>query len=322
MNPGLSTTSKKPDGAVPRSVKQGNTLKLLNKNKYLLMMFLPTLLFFVIFCYLPMYGLVISFQDYIPGNGFLEGPWVGFKHFTAFFDSIFFWRLIKNTFLLGLYTTLFSFPFAIIFAVFLMQVRRARAKKIVQTVSYIPHFMSLVVVIGMTYNMLSPSGGVINTIISNLGGQPIDFFNDSSWFRPIYIITEIWQSFGWDAIIYISAISGISLSLYEAADIDGVTSFQKIIHITIPQILPTVMIMLVLRLGNIMSVGYEKIILMYNPSIYDVSDVISTYTYRRGILNNELSFASAVGFFNSIINFLFLLGANKFSRKLTGNSLW
>lgn len=203
-----------------------------------------------------------------------------------------------------------------------MQVRRARAKKIVQTVSYIPHFMSLVVVIGMTYNMLSPSGGVINTIISNLGGQPIDFFNDSSWFRPIYIITEIWQSFGWDAIIYISAISGISLSLYEAADIDGATSFQKIIHITIPQILPTVMIMLVLRLGNIMSVGYEKIILMYNPSIYDVSDVISTYTYRRGILNNELSFASAVGFFNSIINFLFLLGANKFSRKLTGNSLW
>lgn len=299
-----------------------SVLKKLNKNKYLLMMFLPVLTYFIIFYYIPMYGLIISFQDYLPGKNFLAGPWVGFKHFETFFHSMFFGRVVKNTFLLSLYTTIFSFPIPIIFAVMLMELKQGIVKKFVQTVSYLPHFISLVVVVGMLCNMLSPSGGVINNVLAGMGIQNIDFLNQSVWFRPIYVLSDVWQNFGWDAIIYIAAISGISLSLYESADMDGATNFQKIIHITIPQIMPTIIIMLILRMGSIMSVGYEKVILLYNPSIYDVSDVISSYTYRRGILMTDLSFASAVGFFNSVVNFLLLVSFNKLGKKFTETSLW
>jgi putative aldouronate transport system permease protein len=257
------------------------------------MMLLPVLLYFVIFSYVPMYGVIIAFQDYLPGKSFFSSPWVGFKHFRDFFESIYFFRTIKNTFLLSIYSMIWGFWVPIAFALFLNELKDGRIKRFIQTVSYLPHFISLVVVIGMMKMFLDPSNGVINVRIGAFGGGRIDFFSSSEWFRTLYIASDIWQSFGWSSIIYLAALSGVDPTLYESADIDGASRLQKMFNITLPSLLPVTILLLILSLGNLMGVGFEKVILMYNPAVYDVSDIISTYTYRKGILEANYSYGTA-----------------------------
>lgn len=297
-------------------------LKHAQRDKFLLLLFMPVFIYYIIFHYIPMYGVIIAFKDYLPGQGFMESEWVGLKWFKQFFGSFYFKRLIRNTFLLSLYDLLWGFPVPIIFALMLNEVKDGWFKRTTQTVSYLPHFISVVVVVGMLFNFLSPTSGIVNKFVMMLGREPISFLNDPKWFRTIYVASSVWQSFGWNSIVYLAAITSIDPQLYEAAKIDGCNRLQQILYITIPGILPTVIILLILRVGSLLNVGYQKIILMYNPATYEVADVISTYVYRRGILGAEYSFAAAVGLFNSVVNFVFLWITNRLSKKTADISLW
>ena len=291
------------------------------RNKYIYLMAVPVLLFYFIFSYGPMYGLIIAFKNYNPHNGFWGSPWVGFKWFNEFFQSFYFTRIIKNTFLISIYDILWSFPAPIILALMLNEVKKRSFKKTVQTLTYLPYFISLVVVCGILIDFTG-SKGVINSVLSSFGFEPRNLLGDASLFRTIYIGSGIWQSAGWGSIIFLAALSGIDPALYEASIIDGANRWKQLLHVTIPGIMPTIIILLILRLGAIMGVGYEKIILLYNPMTYSTADVISTYVYRKGILEASYSFSTAIGLFNSVINFVFLIVANKISSKLTDTSLW
>jgi putative aldouronate transport system permease protein len=297
-------------------------LRALKRDKALLLIISPVLLYYAIFHYIPMYGITIAFKSFTLSGKLFEGTWVGFKYFKEFFSSVYIWRLLRNTILISLYSILWSFPVPILFALALNEIKQGFFKRFVQTVSYLPHFISVVIVIGMLIRFVSPRDGVINMIIKLLGHKGINFMNEPKYFRTMYITTGIWQSFGWNSIIYIAALTGIDPQLYEAAIIDGANRIKKIINITIPCILPTIIILLILALGGLFSVGFEKIILMYNPVTYEVADVISTYTYRRGILDAQYSFGAAVGLFNSAINFIILLIFNSISKKVTNIALW
>lgn len=292
------------------------------RDKYLHFLILPTVIYFIIFCYVPMYGVIIAFKDFSFAKGILHSPWIGFKNFEDFFDSVFFFRLIKNTIILSLSTVIISFPIPILFALLLNEVKLKKFRNTIQTISYFPHFVSIVIVVGMMHVLLSPEGGLVNALLSKLGMEPISFMQSSQWFRPLYILSGIWQGFGWSSIIYLAALTSVSPELYESAQLDGASRFQQIIHISIPSILPIVIILLILALGGMMSVGYEKILLMYNPGIYDVSDVISTYVYRKSILGGEFSFGTAIGLFNNIINFILIIIFNYISKKVSHTSLW
>ena len=249
-------------------------------------------------------------------------PWVGLKWFEQFFGSYFAGRLIRNVLLLNIYSLLWGFPLPILFALLLNEVKNGIFKRVVQTISYMPHFISVVVVVGMVFSFLSVNGGIVNVMLEHLGIEPINFMSEPKWFRTIYIASGVWQSFGWGSIIYLAALSGIDTEQYEAARIDGANRIQQIVHITIPGILPTVIILLILQCGRMMSVGYEKIILMYNTATYEVADVISTYVYRNGILGGEFSFSTAVDLFNNVCNCLLLVTINWISRKVSDISLW
>jgi len=292
------------------------------RDKVLLIMMVPVVAYFLVFAYTPMVGVVIAFQRFKPGGGFFSGEWVGFRYFTEFFESMYFTRLIRNTLLISLYSLIWGFPLPIIFALMLNDIRQAKFKRFVQTVSYLPHFISVVIVVGMMFNLFSTQGGVINMLLSRFGVSPIRFMTSSRYFRTMYIGSGIWQSFGWSSIIYLAALSGIDMEQYEAARIDGANKFKQMIHVTLPGIRPTVILLLILNLGSIMGVGYEKIILMYSPATYEVADVISTYVFRRGLQDAQYSFGAAVGLFNSVINFMFLIIVNKISKKLSSISLW
>lgn len=294
----------------------------LKRDSFLHLLVLPAVISVFIFSYIPMYGVVIAFKEYSVSKGILESPWVGFANFQSFFDSIYFWRLIRNTVMLSGLSLIFSFPIPIIFALMLNEVRNRLFKNAMQTISYFPHFISVVIVVGMMHTLLSPETGAINQVIKALGGEPIPFMQSSAWFRPLYIISGIWQGFGWSSIIYLSALTSVSPELYEAAEIDGAGRFRKIWSISIPSIIPTVIIQLILAIGGLMGVGYEKVMLMYNPGIYEVSDVISTYVYRKSIEGGEFSFGTAVDLFNNVINFTLIFIANKISRAVTDISLW
>lgn len=296
--------------------------KALKRDKYLVYLFIPCFLYYLIFKYIPMFGIVIAFQDYSPYLGYFKSEWVGLQNFIDFFESIYFWRLIRNTLLLNVYDLLLGFPVPIIFALLLNEVTNQGVKRFVQTVSYLPHFISIVIVVGIMHSFLSPNSGIVNILLNNMGKDTIDFWTEPKWFRPLYIGSGIWQGFGWGSIIYLAAISGIDPNLYEAAEMDGARRIRKMIHITIPGIMPTIVILLILRLGNMMSVGFQKIILMYNGATYETADVISTYVYRKGIAGGEFSFATAVGLFNSVINLILIFAANTFSRKIGETSLW
>lgn len=297
--------------------------KLIYRDRHLLVMCIPLVLFFFVFSYLPMVGMYLAFVNYKPALGITGSPFVGLENFMKVFRNPFFPRLMRNTFLIGLYTLLWSFPIPIIFALAVNEIRNKKFQKVVQTISYMPYFISIVVIVGLLSNFLSPTTGVINHLYSMITGKdPISFMTDPKYFRFLYVGSNVWQTFGWNSIIYLAALAGVDLALYESARVDGANRFQQMLHITLPSIMPTIVIMLVLNMGNVMSVGFEKIILMYSPSTYEVADVISTYTYRRGIVQADYSFGTAIGLFNSVINMIFIIGANWFSKKFSETSLW
>ncbi|CQR55686.1 ABC transporter permease [Paenibacillus riograndensis] len=299
------------------------SLKRLMSNRYLYLMLLPTVLYFLIFEYKPMYGAIIAFKDFNPFSGVAGSPWVGFKNFEKFFESYYFFRLLKNTFLMSFYSLLFIFPASLAFALLLNELRLKKLKSFLQTVSYLPHFISLIVICGMIIDFTKP-GGIINSLLLGIGiiSEPIQFLILPEWFRTIYVGSGMWQSLGWNSIIYLAALSGINPSLYEAAVVDGAGRWKQLTHITLPGILPTVLILLILNVGTLLNVGWDKIILLYNPGTYVTADVISTFVYRRGVMEADYSFSAAVGLFNSVINFTLLVLANRISRKTTENSLW
>ena len=282
-------------------------------------MLLPVVLYYLVFHYGPMYGAVIAFQDFNPVKGVFGSKWVGLQNFQDFFSSVFFGRLMFNTVAISVLEIVFGFPAPIILALLINELRGNPFRRLVQTVTYLPHFISVVVIVGMLFDFFARDG-VANQLLSL--SDPIAFMQSPEWFRQLFVGSGIWQQVGWGSIVYLAAIATIDSALYEAAKVDGANRFRQIWHITIPGILPTIVILLILRLGSVMSVGYEKIILMYNPLTYETADVISTYVFRRGVLQADFSFSAAVGLFNSVINFALLIGANRLSRRLTGSGLW
>lgn len=291
------------------------------KNYMYYLMFLPVLVYFVIFAYGPMYGALMAFQDYTPSLGFLGSPWVGLKHFQRFFQDYYFKRILWNTFYISITSLIFTFPAPIVLALLLNELRNKRFKSVMQTASYLPHFISLVVVCGMIKKFTLDTG-VINDIVAFLGGTRKSFLNDPNCFVPVYVISDIWQEVGWNSIIYMAALAGIDQELYEAAMIDGAGRWKQTVHVTLPCIMPTIIILLILRMGMLLSVGYEKIILLYNPVTRKTADVISTYVYRVGLEDKSWSFSAAVGLFNSAINLVFLLVTNSLSKKFSDTALW
>ena len=298
---------------------------LVRRDWQLMLIFLPVFLYYIIFSYLPMVGILMAFEDFKMGSGFaglFTSKWVGFKWFNQFFSSVFAWRLIRNTFLLSFYSLLFGFPVPIIFAIAITQLRSRGFAKVAQVITYLPYFISTVVVVGMMTNFLSPSNGIINQLIVMLGGKPINFMSDPSWFRKLYVISGSWQSFGFNSIIFVAAIMGIDPSLYEAMEVDGASRWQRILHLILPGISETIILLLIMTLGNLLNVGFEKVYLMYSPAVYETGDVIATYVYRQGIENHKYGYASAVGLFYSAVGFAFVISSNRLARKVTGSSLW
>ena len=291
------------------------------RNKSLYILIIPVIVFYAVFMYKPMYGALIAFQDYIPTKGLLGSSWVGLKHFIRFFNSPYFVRLVRNTIVLSLYSLVFAFPAPIILALLLNEVKKKRYKSFIQTATYLPHFISLVVVVGIIKEFCV-SDGLINDIIVFLGGKRVPLLQDPAYYRMIYILSDIWQEIGWGSIIYLAALSGVDQQLYEAAEIDGAGKFKQMLHVTLPGITPTIVIMLILRLGSLMGMGYEKTILLYNNYTYETADIISSYIYRVGLLEQNWSYSTAIGLMNSLINCVLLVLANKISKKVTENSLW
>lgn len=281
----------------------------------------PVLIYYIIFCYKPMYGALIAFVDYRPGKGLFECNWVGFKYFIQFFDSVFFGRVLKNTLTISITSLLVGFPMPIILALLINEVQSKKFAKTVQTISYLPHFISMVVICGMIKDFTA-ADGIITELISLFGGKKQSLLNDPSMFVPIYVLSGVWQEVGWGSIIYIAAIAGVDQSLYEAAAIDGAGRLRQTWHVTLPSILPTIIILLIMRVGQLLNVGFEKIILLYNPAIYDTADVISSFVYRKGILEYNYSYSTAVGLFNSVVNFTLLVVVNNVSKKTTESALW
>lgn len=295
--------------------------KSFRKNWELYLLLTPVILYFLIFHYFPLYGLQIAFKDFIASKGIMGSPWVGVKHFERFFDSYYFWRLIKNTLGIGIFTLAVSFPIPIILALMLNEIKSLRYKKFVQTVIYAPHFLSTVVVVGMLLLFLK-TDGLVNQIIQLFGGSPIDFITEPAWFKSLYVFSDVWQTMGWSSIIYIAALAAVDPAQHEAAMIDGASKFQRIIHINIPAIMPTIVILFILNAGSVMAVGFEKVYLMQNDLNMSTSDVISTFVYRSGILEAQYSFSAAVGLFNSLINFIMLIMVNQIAKKVNETSLW
>lgn len=290
-------------------------------NKLLYAMMIPVIVYYVVFHYAPMYGAMIAFKDFSPMKGIMGSEWVGFQHFQDFFSSYYFWRILKNTVIISVYSLLFMFPAPIILALLINEVRHQAFKRVVQTVSYMPYFISLVVICGMITDFTN-SNGIINSLFSLFGYDGAAMLQKPELFRPIYILSEIWQKIGWESIIYIAALMGIDQEQYEAARIDGASRLKQMLYITLPGILPTITIMFILRMGNMLNVGFEKIILLYSPVTYETADVISSFVYRKGLLEFGWSYSTAVGLFNSIVNLILLISANYISRKVNDSSLW
>ncbi len=291
------------------------------KNKFKYLLFLPVFIYLILFCYKPMIGLIIAFKDYRPSITIQAAKWAGLKYFKQFFNDPFFVRIVSNTFILNIWLILFGFPIPILFALLLNEIQRMKFKKFVQTVSYLPHFISVVIVASMI-KLFTMNDGLFNEIYFFFTGQRVLFLQKAEYFRTIYVVSDIWQSFGWSSIIYIAAIAAIDQEQYESAKIDGAGYFKLAIHITLPSIMPTIIILLILRLGSILSIGYEKVLLLYSPTTYSKADIISTFIYRKGILESNYSYATAVGLFNSVVNVFFLVITNRISRKLTEISLF
>jgi putative aldouronate transport system permease protein len=304
--------------------RRGSILRSYTRNWQLYMLLVPTIAFFLIFRYMPMYGIQIAFKNYLPTLGFAGSKWVGFKYFARFFSSYYAGRQIANTFSISLGMLLFSFPVPILIALTLNEMRSRRYKKIVQTITYAPHFLSTVVIIGLIGSLTNIRYGLFNKALMGMGwiDTAIPFATKAEWFRPLYILSGIWQESGWNAVIYMAALSSVDLQLYEAARVDGAGRLRCIWHVTIPWILPTMITMLILNSGKIMNIGYEKVLLMQNSLNISTSDVITTYVYQQGLQNGQYSYATAIGLFNSVINTILIVAINTFSRRVSETSLW
>lgn len=292
------------------------------KDWNLLLFLLPGIVFLTFFRYAPMYGIVTAFQDYNIFKGISGSPWVGFKHFKVLFQSSDFKRVLLNTLRISAGKLLFTFPMSILLAILINEINQRLCKKVFQTVLYLPHFLSWVIVAGLMQTALSPSGGIVNQMIRSFGGDSISFFMDKGWFPVVVIGSEAWKEVGYQAIVFIAAITGISPDLYEASSLDGAGKLSQIIHITIPGILPTIVLMFILQLGSILNANTEQILLMYNPTVYETGDVLGTYVYRNGISAMKYSYATAVGLFESVVGFALVMLGNFTSRKISGRSAW
>ncbi len=295
------------------------------KYRYLHLMMLPCILFFLIFKYVPMYGLIIAFKDYEAVGGFwgiLSAPFVGLQNFKRFFSSIYFGRLLRNTLLISTYRLIFSFPAPVIMAILINEIRSTRFKRTVQTITYMPHFLSWVIVSGLLIVLLSPTSGPAAGLFRLLGKEPVAFLSDTRYFRSLLVISEVWKSVGWGTIIYLAAITGIDQEIYEAATVDGASRLQKIFKITLPQMADIISIMLILAVGKILDENFEQVFNMYNPAVYEVADVFETYVYRTGILNAQYSYSAAVGVFKSVVSLVLVLITNKLARLMGNEGIW
>jgi putative aldouronate transport system permease protein len=309
--------------SAPRKKEESLVWQRIKRNKELYFLIIPVIVYYIIFHYKPMYGVIIAFQDFSPRKGVVGSDWVGLENFRMFFNGVYFGRLIRNTLRISLSTLLFGFPAPIILALLINELRNVRFSRFVQTVTYMPHFVSMVVICAMIREFVSSSGFITEILVALLGYEGKDLLSKANAFVPIYVISNIWQGVGWGSIVYLAALTAIDPQLYEAAEVDGANRrLQKMYYITLPCLLPTIVIMFIMRTGQIMSVGYEKIILLYNEGIYQTADVISSYVYRMGLVNRQYSFSAAVGLFNSAINFTLVILTNKLSKKVTETSLW
>lgn len=317
--------SKAKGDGVPVSRPKPGLLRTIKKDykrhKYLVFMAIPVFLWYLIFCYIPMFGISIAFMDYNISQGIFGSTFAGLKHFKDFLGGFYAWRVIRNTLVISVMNLVFGFPAPIILALLLNEVRHNVFKRTMQTISYLPHFISTVVVCGMMVAFTSRDG-LFNNVIAMLGGERTSFLLDPKYFRGFYTGMGVWQSAGWGAIIYLAALSGIDQELYEAATIDGANRFRQFLHVTLPGLAPTIIIMLILQMGKMMSEGAEKIILLYNPGTYETADIISSFVYRRGIVEANYSYSTAVGLFNSVINLMLLTATNYISRRISDTSLW
>lgn len=292
------------------------------RNRWLYAFMLVPLAYYIIFCYFPMYGVQIAFKDFRLGLGITGSRWTGFTHFQRLFSSPDFYRILRNTLLLNLYNLVLGFPAPIIIAILVNEIRRVKFKRIAQSILYLPHFISWVVLAGIFIQMFSPSTGIVNIILKSIGIKPIYFMASNFWWPLMYVISGIWQGAGWGSIIYLAAISGIDPELYEAARMDGAGRFRQIWHITLPCIKPTIAILLILRVGGMINVGFDHIYNLMNPAVLDVADVISTYVYRVGIQGTQFSYTTAIGLFQSVIALILVVSTNQITKTLGENSLW
>ena len=320
--PALKRARRRVEGKLPSKTWGASIVDDLSKRYELYLFVLPAVLYFLILRYYPMYGLQIAFRDYSAATGFLGSRWAGLKHFQRFFNSYQFWSVIRNTLGLSLYQLAAGFPLPILLALSLNHVNKQGFKRVVQTVTYAPHFISTVTMVGMILIFLSPSSGLIPKVIGLVGVDPPMLMGEPRWFKTIYVLSEVWQRSGWSAIVYLAALAGISPELYEAAIMDGATKLRRIWHIDIPGIMPTAVVLLILNMGNVMSVGFEKAFLMQNNANLEASEIIATYVYKVGLLGAQYSFSTAVGLFNSVINLLLIIVVNRIARRFSETSLW
>jgi len=294
----------------------------LRRDWQIYVMLLPTVIWLLLFLYKPMYGLQIAFKDYSLFRGIADSPWIGFEHFETLFQSDQFLRAVRNTVIISAYSLLIGFPVPIILALMFNEVLNQRFRKVAQTIVYLPHFISSVIIAGIVITAFSPSAGIVNTILGWFGLEPVYFLTQPEWFRPIFVGTTIWQEAGFQSIVYLAAIAGVSPTLYESAVVDGASRWQMMWKITLPSILPTIIIMLIIRIGNLMEVSFEMIILLYQPATYETADVVNTYIYRAGIQGGQYDIAAAAGLFNAVVAFVLVIGANAISRRYSRTSLW
>jgi len=322
--PGLAVTPVSP--AYNERKGWRDAWRQIKRDRFLYALAAIPLLYFVIFRYLPMIGVIIAFQDYDPFLGLTDifrlDRWVGLKHFRNFFDSIFFWNIMRNTVLISLYKLIFGFPVPIILALLINEVRVTLFQRTVQTVSYLPHFFSMVVAAGIVRAMLTPQGGLLNQVVVALGGEPKAYLTDPDLFRSIIVTMDVWQHAGWNSIIFLAAMATINTEMYEAAAMDGANRFQRMWHVTLPSISFAIVIILIFRIGGMLDAGFEQIILLYSPSVYSVSDIIDTYVYRAGLIGRQYSFGAAVGLYKSVLALALMYMANKISQKLGQEGLW
>jgi putative aldouronate transport system permease protein len=297
----------------------------IGRYRFLYLLVLPGFLYFLIFHYLPLLGIVIAFKDYRAMGGvagIISAPWVGFRYFNMLFQSEYFWRLLRNTLWISTLRLIFEFPAPVLFALLLNEIYLRRFRRVVQTITYLPHFLSWVVVAGLAIQILSPSGGPVNALIEALGGQAISFVADPRYFRGVLVGSGVWHELGWSSIIYLAAITNVPQEQYEAADIEGATRLQKARFVTFPSITFIVVLLLILRVGRLINENFEQIFNLYNPTVYSVADVFETYIYRRGLLQSDFSYATAVGIFKSVTSLILVMGANRVAKVLGQESLW